>query len=114
MARQMVTKFGMSELGPSVLENQSSEVFLGRDWMNKSDYSEEIAAKIDAQVREIINTCYIKAKELLEEHRMVLERLVDLLTEQETIEGDLFRKIVTEHIQVKDTHVADKIVPVSY
>ncbi|MFS0514442.1 ATP-dependent zinc metalloprotease FtsH [Nostoc sp. UIC 10607] len=106
MARQMVTRFGMSELGPLSLENQSAEVFLGRDWMNKSDYSEEIAAKIDSQVREIVNNSYIKAKELLEENRIVLERLVDLLAEQETIEGDLFRKIVADHVQVADEQLA--------
>ncbi|MDZ8028367.1 MAG: ATP-dependent zinc metalloprotease FtsH [Nostoc sp. DedQUE01] len=106
MARQMVTRFGMSELGPLSLENQSGEVFLGRDWMNKSDYSEEIAAKIDSQVREIVNNSYIKAKELLEENRVVLERLVDLLAEQETIEGDLFRQIVAENAQVVDEKVA--------
>jgi len=106
MARQMVTRFGMSELGPLSLENQSGEVFLGRDWMNKSDYSEEIAAKIDSQVREIVNNSYIKAKELLEENRVLLERLVDLLAEQETIEGDLFRKIVAENVQVVDEKVA--------
>ncbi|MBD2385905.1 ATP-dependent zinc metalloprotease FtsH [Cylindrospermum sp. FACHB-282] len=109
MARQMVTKFGMSELGPVSLENPSSEVFLGRDWMNKSDYSEEIAAKIDSQVREIINTCYIKAKELLEEHRIVLERLVDLLTEQETIEGEVFRQIVADNVEVVDQVIDQKL-----
>ncbi|MEH1874329.1 ATP-dependent zinc metalloprotease FtsH [Nostoc sp.] len=106
MARQMVTRFGMSELGPLSLENQSGEVFLGRDWMNKSDYSEEIAAKIDSQVREIVNNCYIRAIELLQENRIVLERLVDLLVEQETIEGDAFRKIVADNTQVVDAQVA--------
>ncbi|MCC5608551.1 ATP-dependent zinc metalloprotease FtsH [Nostoc sp. CHAB 5834] len=106
MARQMVTRFGMSELGPLSLENQSGEVFLGRDWMNKSDYSEEIAAKIDSQVRQIVNNSYIRAKELLQENRIVLERLVDLLIEQETIEGDLFRKIVADNTQVADAQVA--------
>ncbi|MEH2075095.1 MAG: ATP-dependent zinc metalloprotease FtsH [Nostoc sp.] len=106
MARQMVTRFGMSELGPLSLENQSGEVFLGRDWMNKSDYSEEIAAKIDSQVREIVNNSYIRAKELLEENRIVLERLVDLLIEEETIEGDSFRQIVTDNAQVADTKLA--------
>ncbi|MCC5621264.1 ATP-dependent zinc metalloprotease FtsH [Nostoc sp. CHAB 5715] len=106
MARQMVTRFGMSELGPLSLENQSGEVFLGRDWMNKSDYSEEIAAKIDSQVREIVNKSYIRAIELLEENRIVLERLVDLLVEQETIEGDAFRKIVADNTQVADAQVA--------
>ncbi len=103
MARQMVTRFGMSDLGPLSLENQSSpEVFLGRDWMNKSEYSEEIAAKIDSQVREIINHCYIKSKELLEENRRAMEYLVDLLSDQETIEGDLFRKIVGEYTQLPE------------
>jgi cell division protease FtsH len=106
MARQMVTRFGMSELGPLSLENQSGEVFLGRDWMNKSDYSEEIAAKIDSQVREIVNNSYIKAKELLEENRIVLERLVDLLIEEETIEGDSFRQIVADNAQVADAQLA--------
>ncbi|MEJ6485040.1 ATP-dependent zinc metalloprotease FtsH [Nostoc punctiforme UO1] len=106
MARQMVTRFGMSELGPLSLENQSGEVFLGRDWMNKSDYSEEIAAKIDSHVREIVNNSYIKAKELLEENRIVLERLVDLLIEEETIEGDSFRQIVTDNAQVADAQLA--------
>ncbi|MCC5628545.1 ATP-dependent zinc metalloprotease FtsH [Nostoc sphaeroides CHAB 2801] len=106
MARQMVTRFGMSELGPLSLENQSGEVFLGRDWMNKSDYSEEIAAKIDSQVREIVNNSYIRAIELLQENRIVLERLVDLLIEQETIEGDAFRKIVADNTQVADAQVA--------
>ncbi|BBD67981.1 ATP-dependent metalloprotease FtsH [Nostoc commune NIES-4072] len=106
MARQMVTRFGMSELGPLSLENQSGEVFLGRDWMNKSEYSEEIAAKIDSQVREIVNKSYIRAIELLQENRIVLERLVDLLIEQETIEGDLFRKIVADNTQVADAQIA--------
>ncbi|MBD2665558.1 ATP-dependent zinc metalloprotease FtsH [Richelia sinica] len=97
LARQMVTRFGMSTLGPLSLENPNGEVFLGRDWMNKSDYSEEVAAKIDKQVREIVNNSYNKAKEILQENRLVFERLVDLLAEQETIDGDLFRKIVEEN-----------------
>ncbi|MEA5618390.1 ATP-dependent zinc metalloprotease FtsH [Cronbergia sp. UHCC 0137] len=104
LARQMVTKFGMSDLGPLSLENQSSEVFLGRDWMNKSEYSDKIAAKIDLQVREIINSSYNHAKELLQEHRIILERLVDLLAEQETIDGDFFRKVIEENTLVQITN----------
>jgi cell division protease FtsH len=106
MARQMVTKFGMSDLGLVSLENQNNnDVFLGRDWMNKSEYSEEIAAKIDATVREIVSKCYIQAKEIIQENRLILERVVDLLIEQETIDGDVFRKIVADNttIQLK-TH----------
>ena len=104
LARQMVTKFGMSDLGPVSLENQNNDVFLGRDWGNKSEYSEDIAAKIDAAVREIVNRCYIQAKEIIQENRLILERAVDLLIEQETIEGDLFRTMVANHTQVKVTN----------
>lgn len=111
MARQMVTRFGMSDLGPLSLENQNNEVFLGRDWMNKSEYSEEIAAKIDATVREIINRCYLQAKEILEENRLILERVVDMLIEQETIDGDVFRSIVADYAEVKTT---DEQVAVHY
>ena len=104
MARQMVTKFGMSDLGPVSLENQNNDVFLGRDWGNKSEYSEDIAAKIDHAVREIVNRSYIQAKEILEENRLILERVVDMLIEQETIEGDVFRKIVEENTAIKVTN----------
>ena len=100
MARQMVTRFGMSELGLLSLESQNNnEVFLGRDWMNKSEYSEQIAAKIDAQVREIISNCYLQAKQLLENNRATLEYLVDLLADEETIDGDKFREIVAQYTQ---------------
>jgi cell division protease FtsH len=109
MARQMVTRFGMSDLGLLSLENQSSEVFLGRDWMSKSEYSEKIAAKIDSQVREIVNSSYLQAKQLLQDHREVLEYLVDLLLDQETIEGQFFREIVTQY-----TKVTDETLVVSY
>ena len=101
MARQMVTKFGMSDLGLVSLENQNNDVFLGRDWMNKSEYSEDIAAKIDIAVREIVGKCYIQAKEILQENRLILERVVDLLIEQETIEGDVFRTIVADNTAIK-------------
>ena len=104
MARQMVTKFGMSDLGPVSLENQNNDVFLGRDWMNKSEYSEDIAAKIDHAVREIVNRCYIQAKEIIQENRLILERVVDLLIEQETVEGDVFRTIVADNTAIKVTN----------
>ncbi|BAZ89285.1 ATP-dependent metalloprotease FtsH [Raphidiopsis curvata NIES-932] len=97
MARQMVTRFGMSDLGLLSLESPSQEVFLGRDWGMKSDYSEQIAAKIDVQVRDIVGTCYAKVKELLQENRMTMDRLVEMLMVEETIDGDLFRNIVEEN-----------------
>jgi len=102
MARQMVTRFGMSDLGPLSLESQMGEVFLGRDWMTRSEYSEAIAARIDAQVRSIVEECYKKAKQIMREHRSVMDRLVDLLIEKETIDGNEFRQIVAEYTDVPE------------
>ncbi|OKH36864.1 cell division protein FtsH [[Phormidium ambiguum] IAM M-71] len=103
MARQMVTRLGMSDLGPLSLESQSgSEVFLGRDLMNRSDYSEEIASRVDAQVRAIVGKCYEDAKQIMRDHRTVIDRLVDLLVEKETIDGDEFRQIVAEYTVVPE------------
>jgi cell division protease FtsH len=102
MARQMVTRFGMSDLGPLSLESQSGEVFLGRDWMSKSEYSEEIACRIDAQVRELIQHAYEEAIRIMRENRTVMDRLVDLLIEKETIDGEEFRQIVAEYTAVPE------------
>ncbi|MEH1818352.1 MAG: ATP-dependent zinc metalloprotease FtsH2 [Nostoc sp.] len=102
MARQMVTRFGMSDLGPLSLESQQGEVFLGRDWTTRSEYSESIASRIDAQVREIVEHCYDNAKKIIRDHRTVTDRLVDLLIEKETIDGEEFRQIVAEYAEVPD------------
>ncbi|MBW4571027.1 ATP-dependent zinc metalloprotease FtsH [Hassallia byssoidea VB512170] len=102
MARQMVTRFGMSDLGPLSLESQQGEVFLGRDWTTRSEYSEAIARRIDSQVREIVEQCYDLAKQLIRENRSVTDRLVDLLIEKETIDGEEFRQIVAEYTEVPE------------
>ncbi|MCC5636164.1 ATP-dependent zinc metalloprotease FtsH2 [Nostoc sp. CHAB 5844] len=102
MARQMVTRFGMSELGPLSLESQQGEVFLGRDWMTRSDYSEAIASRIDAQVRAIVEECYETAKKIMRDNRTVTDRIVDLLIEKETIDGEEFRQIVAEYTDVPE------------
>ncbi|MBD2243996.1 ATP-dependent zinc metalloprotease FtsH2 [Nostoc sp. FACHB-888] len=102
MARQMVTRFGMSDLGPLSLESQQGEVFLGRDWTTRSEYSESIASRIDGQVRAIVEECYENAKKIVRDHRTVTDRLVDLLIEKETIDGDEFRQIVAEYAEVPE------------
>ncbi|AFY65336.1 ATP-dependent zinc metalloprotease FtsH2 [Geitlerinema sp. PCC 7407] len=102
MARQMVTRFGMSDLGLLSLEGQSSEVFLGRDLMTRSEYSEEIAARVDAQVRTIVEHCYEDACRIMRDNRAVIDRLVDLLIEKETIDGEEFRQIVAEYTDVPE------------
>jgi cell division protease FtsH len=102
MARQMVTRFGMSDLGPLSLESQQGEVFLGRDWMTRSEYSDEIATRIDAQVRAIAEHCYEQSCKIIRENRAVIDRLVDLLIEKETIDGEEFRQIVAEYTPVPE------------
>ncbi|MGB3672101.1 MAG: ATP-dependent zinc metalloprotease FtsH2 [Phormidesmis sp.] len=102
MARQMVTKFGMSDLGQLALESEQGEVFLGGSWGGRSEYSEEIASKIDGAVREIVQQCYEKTRNIIRENRDVIDRVVDLLIEKESIDGDEFRQIVSEYTTVPD------------
>lgn len=94
MARQMVTKFGMSDLGLLSLESQQQPVFLGNDSMQRSEYSEAIASRIDDQVRTIALQCYENAKKIIQDNRQTIDRITDILIEQETIEGEEFRKLV--------------------
>lgn len=109
MARQMVTRFGMSELGLLSLESQSQEVFLGRDLMTRSEYSDRIASMIDKQVQEIVAECYQETLQMMRENRIVMDRLVDLLVEKETIDGEEFRQIVAEYTEVPEK---EQFVPV--
>ncbi|MGD1807357.1 ATP-dependent zinc metalloprotease FtsH [Dapis sp. BLCC M126] len=103
LAREMVTRYGMSDLGPLALENPSGEVFLGRGWQSQqSEYSEEIATKIDHQVRAMAVNCYEEARRIIRENRVLMDRLVDLLIEKETIEGDEFRRIVSEYAELPE------------
>ncbi|WP_030006272.1 ATP-dependent zinc metalloprotease FtsH [Picosynechococcus sp. NKBG042902] len=97
IARQMVTKFGMSELGHFALETNRGEVFLRNDWFGeRPEYSEAIAQRIDLKVREIINECYETAKQIIRDNRQLVDRLVDRLIEEETIEGEDFSRLVNE------------------
>ncbi|HEY9298553.1 MAG TPA: ATP-dependent zinc metalloprotease FtsH, partial [Phormidium sp.] len=100
LARQMVTRFGMSDLGLLALESQGNEVFLGRDFANRSEYSEAIAANVDEQVRLIVAKCYEDAKRIIAQNRSLVDRLVDQLIEKETIDGDELRKIVSEYTEL--------------
>ncbi len=102
MARQMVTRFGMSDLGPMSLEAGNQEVFLGRDLMTRSDVSDAIAHKIDEAVRSIVQSCYTDTVRLVAEHRPCMDRLVELLIEKESLDGDEFRLIVSEFATIPD------------
>ncbi len=102
LARQMVTRFGMSELGPISLEAGNQEVFLGRDLMTRSDVSESISIRIDEAVRRIVDRCYSDTLRLLEDQRPCMDRLVELLIEQESIDGEAFRSVVAEFTEVPE------------
>jgi cell division protease FtsH len=105
MARQMVTRFGMSDIGPMSLEGQNSEVFLGNNLMSRSEFSEEVSARIDKQVREIVRHCYQTTLNIMYENRATIDRIVDILVEKETMNGDEFRQIVAEYTVVPDKEV---------
>nr|YP_010204078.1 cell division protein [Ahnfeltia fastigiata]UAT97529.1 cell division protein [Ahnfeltia fastigiata] len=100
MARQMVTRFGMSTIGPLSLESEESSPFLGRGMASGSEYSDEIAIKIDKQIQEIVSKCHNNALKIIEDNRVVIDRLVDLLIEKETIDGQEFREIISEYTPV--------------
>jgi len=113
MARQMVTRFGMSELGPLSLEAGNQEVFLGRDLMTRSDVSDAIANRIDEAVRQIVQHCYIETVKLVEQHRDCMDRVVELLIEKETLDGDEFRSIVAEFTPIPEKERFSPLLQVS-
>ena len=95
VARQMVTRFGMSDrLGPVALGRQSGNVFLGRDIMAERDFSEETAATIDDEVRNLVEQAYRRAKEVLVNNRHVLDQIAQVLIEKETIDAEELQSIL--------------------
>ncbi len=97
MAKQMVTRFGMSDLGPLSLEGDSQEVFLGRDLMTRSDISDAIARQIDEQIREMVKICYKETLSIVRKQREALDELVEILVEKETIDGEEFREVLSNY-----------------
>ncbi len=95
LARQMVTRFGMSELGLLALE-QDNNSYAGYDGNAQGEYSDEVAAKIDMQVRSIVEQCHQQAQKIIQENRATVDQLVDLLIDHETIEGEEFRQLLDE------------------
>lgn len=101
VARNMVTRYGFSEkLGPILYGHENQEVFLGRDYSQGRNYSENVAAEIDGEIRELIETGYEKAKEILTEHGDLLERCAQYLMEHEKIDGPDFYKLMADEIDI--------------
>jgi cell division protease FtsH len=95
ICREMVTRYGFSNLGPQALEGDGAEVFLGRDWIrSEPHYSQTTGNRIDALVRELAKRSLQTAVSLLEPRRDLMDRLVERLIREETIDGDSFREEV--------------------
>jgi cell division protease FtsH len=89
LARKMVTEFGMSDkLGPLTLGAKHGPVFLGRDLVESRNYSDEIAYEIDKEIRHIIDECHGRARQVLTEHKPVLERISRALLERESLDSE--------------------------
>jgi cell division protease FtsH len=95
ISREMVTRYGFSELGPMALESDEGEVFLGRDWFRpQPHYSTDTGNRIDRQVRELACQSLDRAVAILAPRRELMDDLVDRLIAEETIDGDSFRQSV--------------------
>ncbi len=96
-ARNMVTRYGFSEkLGPIVYGTDESEVFLGRDFGQTRNYSENVAAEIDSEIREIIDNAYERAKDILTEHMDQLHKVSKYLYRYEKIDGEVFKRLMED------------------
>lgn len=96
LVRRMIMEFGMSEkLGPLTFGKKEGQVFLGRDLARERDFSEEVAAAIDQEERDIINRCYDRAKQILSENRDTLVLIAETLLEKETIKADELERLIS-------------------
>jgi len=93
IARSMIMKFGMSETLGNMVFDENDEVFIGRDFGHTKNYSEEMAAIIDKEIKRIIDTAYEKTKSILSEHINVLHKVAEALLEKEKLEGYEFEAI---------------------
>tara|TARA_B100001287_G_scaffold245664_1_gene223099 strand:- start:375 stop:794 length:420 start_codon:yes stop_codon:yes gene_type:complete len=94
-ARQMITRFGMSDkLGPVALGRSQGGMFLGRDIAAERDFSEDTAATIDEEVSDLVALAYKRATKVLVDNRSVLDELADMLVDQETVDAEEFQELL--------------------
>ena len=96
IARKMVTEYGMSNLGPMMLEEPDENTFLGRDYTKNRNISDTVAHEIDEEMRNIISSCYEKTKEIIKANRKLLDLIANTLLEEETITKEQIEYLV-EH-----------------
>ncbi|MBQ6495314.1 MAG: ATP-dependent zinc metalloprotease FtsH [Bacilli bacterium] len=99
IARSMVTEYGMSKLGPMMLEEPSENTFLGRDYTKNRNVSDIVAHEIDEEMRSIINDCYTKTKKIIKDNKKLLDLIAKTLLEEETITKEQIDSLVkTGHL----------------
>jgi cell division protease FtsH len=96
IAKQMVTQYGMSDLGPLALGENESQPFLGRDFGHVKDYSDDVASRIDAEVHRLVDEAHDEAHEILTKYRDKLELMVERLIEKESLEKEEVAEILAE------------------
>ncbi|MED1785554.1 ATP-dependent zinc metalloprotease FtsH [Brevibacillus fortis] len=94
IARSMITEYGMSKLGPMQFGKSQGQVFLGRDYGNERNYSDQIAYEIDQEMQNIINECYAKCTELLTTHRDQLDLIANTLLRVETLDAEQIKQLI--------------------
>jgi cell division protease FtsH len=111
IARRMVTRYGMSDkLGPIAFTSDHNEVFLGRDFASSKNYSEEVAAVIDQEVKRIITEAYERCENMLAEHRDILDRVAAYLLEHETMDSEAFEQVFNG----RDAKPPEKVAEIDY
>ena len=103
IARKMVTEYGMSSLGPMMLDEPTENTFLGRDYNKNKNFSDIVAHEIDEEMRSIINSCYEKSKKILKENQKLLKLIAETLLEEETITKEQIDSLVEHGKIVKNT-----------
>ena len=110
IARNMVTQYGMSDLGPIQLEEKSEGVFLGRDYNKNRDFSDAVALEIDREVKKIIDGCMVETKKILKKNEKLVWAISDALMERETITKEEIEELVeTGHITDKENDSLKKL-----
>lgn len=117
MARAMVTHYGMSDLGPINYGNDEDNVFMGRDFGRTRNYSEEIAGKIDSEVKKLIDDAYMKAETLISDNMTTLLHISDVLLERETLTAEEFERVfkgeVLEDISDDTPSIPERVVQIA-
>ena len=109
IARSMVTEYGMSSLGPMMLEEPDGNTFLGRDYTKNRNISDTVAHEIDEEMRSIINSCYEKTKKIITENKKLLSLIANTLLEEETItKEEIYYLVEHGHLPKNEEETSDK------